>query len=196
MLRTTVLLLAFVSSALGYAVISPNTKSGWTNQGAQLLTWERVRTDSPTFSVVLENQDLDGFNPIILATKVDGTLLKKNLNPPSDGWPTGSNFRVNFVADNGNFNTIYAQSKYFDIVNKGPTSTTSTTTTTTKPTDKPTDKPNDKPNDGKPNDNKPNDNKPNDGKPNNSNPNDGKPNNSGLPDKASGPHNSTLNKAL
>ena len=37
------------------------------------------------------------------------------MNPPSGGWVAGSGYRVNFVQDANNLNTIYAQSDDFTI---------------------------------------------------------------------------------
>ncbi|KAF8174913.1 hypothetical protein BJ912DRAFT_39255 [Pholiota molesta] len=114
-MRVAACLLAFVTSTLAYRVLSPNSQTGWTNQGNQLLTWERVSSDKTTFSVVLDNQQMQGFSRKLLASRVDGTKGKVNLSPPSGGWPTGSNFRVNLVASADQFDTIYAQSNDFVI---------------------------------------------------------------------------------
>ncbi|KAF8195111.1 hypothetical protein BJ912DRAFT_1040640 [Pholiota molesta] len=114
-MRVAACLLALVTSTLAYRVLSPNSQTGWTNQGNQLLTWERVSSDKTTFSVVLDNQQMQGFSRKLLASRVDGTKGKVNLSPPSGGWPTGSNFRVNLVASADQFDTIYAQSNDFVI---------------------------------------------------------------------------------
>ena len=58
---------------------------------------------------------MTGYDPQILAALVDGTLGKTSLNPPSGGWPTGTNFRVNLVQDDRNINAILAQSPEFTI---------------------------------------------------------------------------------
>lgn len=58
---------------------------------------------------------MQGYSPKLLASRVDGTKGKVNLSPPSGGWPTGSDFRVNLVASADAFDTIYAQSTNFDI---------------------------------------------------------------------------------
>jgi hypothetical protein len=58
---------------------------------------------------------MQGFSRKLLASRVDGTKGKVNLSPPSGGWPTGSNFRVNLVASANQFDTIYAQSNDFVI---------------------------------------------------------------------------------
>jgi len=58
---------------------------------------------------------MTGYDPQILAALVDGTLGKTSLNPPSGGWPTGANFRVNLVQDDSNLSAILAQSPEFTI---------------------------------------------------------------------------------
>jgi len=124
-MRVTACLLALASSALAYSVTSPNQVQGWTNQGGQPLVWTRVDTDPQNFTALLTNQQISGFNPQILAALVDGTLGKVNLNPPSGGWPTGSGFRVNLVANDTQLDTILAQSQTFNIT--APSSTGATT---------------------------------------------------------------------
>ncbi|CAA7259605.1 unnamed protein product [Cyclocybe aegerita] len=120
------LLLACVSSAFAYSVIVPNASQGWTNQGAQTLTWQRVESDRLNFTALLTNQRVQGYEPQVLSALVDGTLGTVNLNPPSGGWPTGSGFRLNLVQDANNLNAILAQSPEFAIA---PASTTSVRTT-------------------------------------------------------------------
>ena len=78
------------------------------------------------YSCIGLNQNITGFTPQVLAALVDGTLERTSLNPPSGGWPTGSHFRVNFVQDPNNLNTIYAQSGEFNISSSTSTSTTRT----------------------------------------------------------------------
>jgi len=145
-MRSVAFLLAFISSAFAYSVLSPNGAQGWTNQGAQLLTWQRVDTDRLNFTAVLTNQNVTGFDPQILAALVDGTLGKANMNPPSGGWPTGSHFRVNLVQDATDLNAILAQSPEFDIT--PPTSSSKSTSATATPVTGPT--PTDSSTDGSP----------------------------------------------
>ena len=54
-------------------------------------------------------------NNQMLAAKVDSSLSETTVNAPSGGWPTGSGFRVNFVKNETEQNTILAQSDEFDI---------------------------------------------------------------------------------
>jgi hypothetical protein len=130
-MRAVAVILTLVSSALAYQVLIPSASQGWTNQGGQPLSWQRVETDKRNFTVVLDNQNITSFSPQILAALVDGTLGKTSLNPPSGGWPTGSHFRLNFVQDPNNLNTIYAQSSEFTISPSSSTLTTSTIATAT-----------------------------------------------------------------
>ncbi|KIM46359.1 hypothetical protein M413DRAFT_64832 [Hebeloma cylindrosporum] len=115
-MRAVALVLALISSAFAYTVLTPNGSQGWTNQGGQPLTWQRVDTDRLNFTVLLTNQKVTGFEPQILAALVDGSLGNTSLNAPSGGWPTGTNFRVNLVQDDRNLNTILAQSPEFSIL--------------------------------------------------------------------------------
>ncbi|KAF8204806.1 GPI-anchored small secreted protein [Pholiota molesta] len=139
-MRVAACILAFASSAFAYSVSVPNSSQGWTNQGGQPLVWQRVDTDRQNFTALLVNQQIQGFNPQILAALVDGTLGTTKLNPPSGGWPTGAGFRVNLVQDDTDLNTILAQSPTFNITQANVTTTASTTAATgisivTTPTD-------------------------------------------------------------
>jgi hypothetical protein len=82
--------------------------------GSQPCSWSRVDTDPLNFTALLVNPDLSVRQ--ILSALVDGTLQNTTLNPPNGGWPTGKSFRLNFVRDSENLNSILAQSSEFDIV--------------------------------------------------------------------------------
>ncbi|KAF9006552.1 hypothetical protein BDQ17DRAFT_1540354, partial [Cyathus striatus] len=105
------------ASAFAYQITTPSETVGWTNQGAQSVAWSRVNTDATNFTILLTNEDRSVLptNNQVLAALVDGTLSKTTVNPPSGGWPVGSSFRINFVQDEQNPNTIYAQSSEFNI---------------------------------------------------------------------------------
>jgi hypothetical protein len=135
-MRSVVFLLAFISSAFAYTVLTPNGSQGWTNHGAQLLTWQRVDSDRQNFTALLTNQNITGFQPQILAALVDGTLGSAPMNPPSGGWPTGDHFRVNLVQDATDLNSILAQSPEFSITQGTSTlsSTVSSSSTGVPPT--------------------------------------------------------------
>jgi len=125
------LFLSFVACTLAYTVVSPNGQDGWTNQGSQNLTWTRVDTDPLNFTVVLDNQNITGFERQVLAALVDGTLGFTELNSHNGGWPTGSNFRVNFVKDDDDLDAILAQSSQFDITEANTSSTSTASIQTT-----------------------------------------------------------------
>lgn len=119
------LALSCVASALAFQVIEPSASKGWSTEGSQILTWERVDTDPLNFTAVLTNQDRSVFpdGDQVLAAQVDGNLKRVFLNPPAGGWPTGGSFRVNLAKDTDHLNTLLAQSSEFDI--KPPTTTSS-----------------------------------------------------------------------
>jgi hypothetical protein len=134
-MRSALLVISFVASALGYTVTTPSQTQGWTNSGAQTLTWTRVDTDPTNFTALLTNQDRSVMpnNNQVLAALVDGTKLTIALNPPSGGWIVGAGFQVNLVQDQTDTNTIYAQSTQFNIT-ASSSSASSTTTGVTTPT--------------------------------------------------------------
>ncbi|KAF8631601.1 hypothetical protein AX15_002349 [Amanita polypyramis BW_CC] len=135
-----VCVLSLAASTLGYTVSIPNASKGWTNEGAQTLTWTRVATDSSNFTAVLTNVDRSVLseNNQVLAALVVGTLGTTALNPPSGGWPLGNGFRVNLVKDTEDLNTIYAQSDEFSIMPPQNTSSYSMTTISSSPIIQPT----------------------------------------------------------
>ncbi|KAJ2916418.1 hypothetical protein MD484_g4015, partial [Candolleomyces efflorescens] len=116
-MRFAAVVLACASTVLGYTVTSPNQSQGWTNQGAQRLTWTRVATDRENFTVVLTNPSTALMPaPQVLAALVDGSLGNTTLNPPSAGWPSpGTGYVLNIVAEATNLNSILAQSPPFEI---------------------------------------------------------------------------------
>jgi len=125
------LVLSFIASAWAYSVTFPTQTQGWTNSGAQTLSWTRVDTDPLNFTALLTNQDTSILaTSEILAALVNGTSGTTLLNAPSAGWPVGSGFQVNLVKDTNNFNTIYAQSNQFNITAVPGSSSTSTGVTT------------------------------------------------------------------
>eukprot|EP00914_Ancora_sagittata_P010158 GHVO01019559.1.p1 GENE.GHVO01019559.1~~GHVO01019559.1.p1 ORF type:complete len:185 (+),score=9.35 GHVO01019559.1:60-614(+) len=123
------LCLTFAASACAYSVSFPTSTQGWTNSGAQTLTWERVGTDPTNFTAVLVNQN-DSSESQVLAAQVDGTLGNTTLNPPSGGWPaTGGGYRVNLVVNTTELNSILAQSPVFSINESTSTSSSSSSST-------------------------------------------------------------------
>jgi len=128
-MRSAAALLALVASAFAYQVTFPTATEGWTNSGDQTISWVRVDTDPTTFTALLVNVN----DPSItqqLAAQVDGTLSNLTVGPPSAGWPSpGAGYRVNFVLNTTELNTILAQSAVFSI--NASTSTSSSASSTT-----------------------------------------------------------------
>jgi len=122
---------AFSASAIAYEVIVPSPSQGWTNNGAQTVSWQLVPTDPSNFTIVLTNTNREVMpqNDLVLDALVVGSLLTTKVNPPSAGWPTGGTFRVNLVKDTEDLNTILAQSDEFNITE--PTTATSSSGSTT-----------------------------------------------------------------
>ncbi|TFK28895.1 hypothetical protein FA15DRAFT_488165 [Coprinopsis marcescibilis] len=106
------------SSAAGFLVAHPNQRQGWSNNGAQVVTWERVSTDPEIFAILLTNVNRDLLPiDIVLARSVDATGDSSlSIDPPTGGWPTpGGSYRINLVRSDRELNTIYAQSNEFNI---------------------------------------------------------------------------------
>ncbi len=55
-MRAAAVILSLAVSAFAYDVTFPNSEEGWTNQGAQKFTWNRVETDPETFTALLVNE--------------------------------------------------------------------------------------------------------------------------------------------
>jgi len=140
-MRSFFALVALVSSACAYSVVTPNSLSGWTTGGPNIVTWQRVVTDPQNFTMLLVNQNpgiLSGGQEILVAL-VNGSALTYTVPPPSGGFPAGTGFQVNFVQDPTNLNTIYAQSGQFAITASSSTisplrTVASTSATPTNPT--------------------------------------------------------------
>ncbi|KAJ8473509.1 hypothetical protein ONZ45_g16270 [Pleurotus djamor] len=128
MISQLVFTLAFAALSLAYQVITPGGAAGWTNQGLQPATWQRVETDPLNFTAVLVNSQ--GYSQI-LAALVDGSLGETEFRAPNGGWPTGEKFRLNFAQDAQNPGSLLAQSNEFNIVPS--TSSVSSTQTRTNP---------------------------------------------------------------
>lgn len=68
-------------------------------------------------------------NEILIALVV-GSSLSATVDPPSAGWVPASDYRVNFVKDPEDLDTILAQSNPFNITSSSTTSSTSGTSGT------------------------------------------------------------------
>ncbi|EIN10879.1 hypothetical protein PUNSTDRAFT_63770 [Punctularia strigosozonata HHB-11173 SS5] len=128
-MRSFVVALTFVASALAYAVTEPSGSQGWTTAGPNVLSWSTVSTDATNFTAVLTNEDRSIMpqNNQILDALVQGSSKSINVNPPSGGFPVGKGFRVNLVKDTDDLSTIYAQSDEFSIVQSSSTLSSTTT---------------------------------------------------------------------
>ncbi|KAH6915062.1 hypothetical protein BKA70DRAFT_1257871 [Coprinopsis sp. MPI-PUGE-AT-0042] len=117
-MRSFIVLASLVASVLSYEVVRPSRTSGWTNQGPQTVTWDRVNTDPDTFSIVLTNTNRDLLaSDIVLATNVDGASASSiTIDEPAEGWPeAGGSFRINLVRSEDELNSILAQSNEFNV---------------------------------------------------------------------------------
>ncbi|KAI4520613.1 hypothetical protein K525DRAFT_203276 [Schizophyllum commune Loenen D] len=111
------ILLALAAAVSAITITEPNSSQGWTNKGGQTVKWQAVDTDPSSFTILLTNEDRSVMpdNNQMLAAEVDSSLGETTVNAPSGGWPTGGSFRVNFVKNTTELNTILAQSDEFDI---------------------------------------------------------------------------------
>ncbi|KAL1671780.1 hypothetical protein EV122DRAFT_272159 [Schizophyllum commune] len=111
------ILLALAAAVSAITITEPNSSQGWTNKGGQTVKWQAVDTDPSSFTILLTNTDRSVMpdNNQMLAAEVDSSLGETTVNAPSGGWPTGGSFRVNFVKNTTELNTILAQSDEFDI---------------------------------------------------------------------------------
>ncbi|KAL1707590.1 hypothetical protein EV121DRAFT_277960 [Schizophyllum commune] len=111
------ILLALAAAVSAITITEPNSSQGWTNNGGQTVKWQAVDTDPSSFTILLTNTDRSVMpdNNQMLAAEVDSSLGETTVNAPSGGWPTGGSFRVNFVKNTTELNTILAQSDEFDI---------------------------------------------------------------------------------
>ncbi|KAI1786654.1 hypothetical protein LXA43DRAFT_1032768 [Ganoderma leucocontextum] len=114
-MRSILALLPFAASALAYSLTGPDAATGWTTSGPNVVAWQMVSTDPANFTIVLDNQNVTPATSQVLDALVDGTLGNITVNPPSGGWKAGKGFRVNFVKDSQDLNSILAQSPQFDI---------------------------------------------------------------------------------
>jgi hypothetical protein len=149
-MRSLFTVLSLVASACAYQILTPSNSSGWTTVGPNIVSWQRVSTDSNNFTMVLVNQvrspsltclfpDLifvfqdktvmPSGEEVLIAT-VDGTQNSIAVPAPSGGFPTGTGFQVNFVKDSQDLNTILAQSNQFSITQPNTSSTTTSPSNT------------------------------------------------------------------
>ncbi|KAF9028463.1 hypothetical protein BDZ89DRAFT_886969, partial [Hymenopellis radicata] len=106
-------LLALAASAMAYRITSPNAMKGWSSKGPNTVKWDKVSTDSKTFTMMLVNPDMG--DPVVVAPVVNGADRTATIKSPSGGWPEGDGYRINFVKDQKNPDTLYAQSGIFSI---------------------------------------------------------------------------------
>ncbi|TFK55440.1 hypothetical protein OE88DRAFT_1651752 [Heliocybe sulcata] len=113
----TAVLLSLAASALAYQITSPNANSDWTSTGPNSVSWEKVSTDASNFTLLLTNTDRSVLadNNQVLVALVDGNAGSLAVPSPSNGFPVGGTFRLNFVKSTQEMSTIYAQSDEFNI---------------------------------------------------------------------------------
>ncbi|PSR93712.1 hypothetical protein PHLCEN_2v4607 [Hermanssonia centrifuga] len=114
-MRTFATILAFAASAMAYSVTAPTNATGFSTSGQNTVSWSMVSTDAANFTIVLSNQQVNPPVQQILAALVVGTLGTIQVNPPSTGWPTGSGYQINLVANSQQLSSILAQSDQFSF---------------------------------------------------------------------------------
>ncbi|KAL8278305.1 hypothetical protein RQP46_009337 [Phenoliferia psychrophenolica] len=101
--KTVLSSLALIASA---AAISVNTPTGWTTTGPNTISWSSVDTDKTTFAMILTNLDTQFLStPITLVANETTDAGSVTLSLDS-ALPSGSGFRVNFVANLDQESTI------------------------------------------------------------------------------------------
>ncbi|EJD53525.1 hypothetical protein AURDEDRAFT_156763 [Auricularia subglabra TFB-10046 SS5] len=117
LLDTLFVLLQFGAAVVAYQVTLPMARTVWTSTGPNVLSWNRVVTDSRNFTAVLVNQDRSVLpvNNRLLVSFVDGTKGSIQISPSQGTFPVGSGFQVNLVKSQLEVDTIYAQSQQFTI---------------------------------------------------------------------------------
>lgn len=130
-MRIVATLLALAASALAITVTAPTNTTGFSTVGQNTVSWNAVSTDPTNFTVVLVN--MAKFPPYsqVLNALVQTSAGTVKVNPPSAGWPSGSGFQINLVADPDHLNSILAQSEQFSFVT--PTGSSSVATSTSGP---------------------------------------------------------------
>lgn len=131
-------ILLFTLSVLSLEIIIPSTSQPWNTDGPQNLTWTSSNSDPANFTVVLSNPDSSVFGNSrteqILAALVDTKLGHTLVNPPSGGWPHGSQFTVTLVKDSDNLGNVIAKSSTFEIKEPSLNGTQSVTRSQSVPT--------------------------------------------------------------
>ncbi|OCH90242.1 hypothetical protein OBBRIDRAFT_887826 [Obba rivulosa] len=112
-MRLILAIFSLTGLAFGYQIISPNSTSGWTTEGPNVVTWTKLATDPPNFSLLLQFPVSGGGEELALVADVNGDLGQ--LVVPSFEVSPGNGFRVNFVDVTDN-DEIFAQSAPFSIV--------------------------------------------------------------------------------
>ncbi|KAF7798329.1 hypothetical protein EIP86_009550 [Pleurotus ostreatoroseus] len=115
-MRAYATVLAFAASALAYQVTAPTNATGFSTDGSNTVSWDRVSTDPQNFTIVLVNNNVFPNYEQVLDALVDGTQSTIQVNPPSTGWPSvGTGYQINFVQDSQHLTTILAQSNDFSF---------------------------------------------------------------------------------
>ncbi|KAJ2931699.1 hypothetical protein H1R20_g5522, partial [Candolleomyces eurysporus] len=132
MYSTTLVFLSLLSAAFAFQVTRPSLTQGWTNNGPQTVSWDRVSTDATNFTILLTNTNRQLLpSDVVLASVADAVAASSVMvPPPSGGWPAaGGSYRVNLVKSATELTTIYAQSTEFNIT-AGPATASSPSTGT------------------------------------------------------------------
>ncbi|RXW17852.1 hypothetical protein EST38_g7997 [Candolleomyces aberdarensis] len=132
MYSTTLVFLSMLSAAFAFQVTRPTLTQGWTNNGPQTVSWDRVSTDATNFTILLTNTNRQLMaSDVVIASFVDAVAASSiSVSPPSGGWPAaGGSYRVNLVKSATELTSIYAQSTEFNIT-AGPATASSPSTGT------------------------------------------------------------------
>ncbi|EMD37778.1 hypothetical protein CERSUDRAFT_114442 [Gelatoporia subvermispora B] len=114
-MRSIFVPLLLAGLAFGYVIVTPNSESGWTTEGPNAITWTKLATDPPEFSIILQSSIVGGIDELAIASGVDGNTGIFVVPPQEEGFPAGDGFHIDFVNATNN-SDIFAQSAPFSII--------------------------------------------------------------------------------
>ncbi|KAJ6539543.1 hypothetical protein B0H19DRAFT_1179541 [Mycena capillaripes] len=114
MVSALAIVAVFVASVSAITITSPNPSKGWTNDGAQTVSWTSDSSDPQNFTIILTNTN--NTDTQVLDALVPSDQKTISVNPPATGWPAvGSGYRVAFAQDTEHLSSVLIKSDLFSI---------------------------------------------------------------------------------